>query len=109
MSGHRGFYFMMALVPVMISGLLYASVVTVENSVYQHKLKTILVNDPCNPQIEVEDGADELPQQAPQDAAPDAPPHIDGPCSVFHPRSQFDDLIQRMSPEEWNEQEVNKS
>jgi hypothetical protein len=39
MSGHRGFIFMLMLVPVAITGLVYASVVSVEHTIYQHKVQ----------------------------------------------------------------------
>jgi hypothetical protein len=92
MSGHRGFYCVMALVPVVVAGLLYATVQTVTHTVHQYKVQHLLVNDPCNPQTEIDD-KDWFPQQPPLDGP--APPHLDGPCSVFHPLKDFDDLVHR--------------
>jgi hypothetical protein len=95
MSGHRSFMFMLALVPVAITGLLYASVVSVEKTIYQHKVDTLLKRAAaCQPAIEAD--AQELPQQAPQDE-PEA--CVDGPNSVFHPLEDFDDLVNRSLPE----------
>lgn len=81
---------MLALTPMLIAGLLYASMLTVEDTIYQHKVHTLLHKASCNPKIPAD--ADELPQQAPEDIDP---PCIDGPNSVFHPFHSFDDLVNR--------------
>jgi hypothetical protein len=95
MSSHRGFYFMMALVPVGLAGILYASVLSVEDTMHKSHVKAVLERAAvCHPPITA--GAEELPQQQPQDE-PEA--CVDGPNSVFHPQDDFDDLVDRDLPD----------